>query len=1808
MRAACVVSTPLSVEAGSDSSPALSALQYAALVHPVAEVRECALEHLDPFVLAAIADVLIPALGVGAFSPEATEKCLRAIASSNLATLRLVLDACGRFDAKDGDGTGPAMVCLKREIALHLPWERHYAGPRGRAGARTVTPDTAVNRSGVELARCETSAIPALGPLWREWFDALREGDGRAHAVLDRLAGVFLAYPMLPETADLARDLFLAVQGAGIRGQPAAEASPLYAALAVAALREPAILVCPALSRSVRLAVLDAMRALYPRGALLRPAEPQRRSAMLPCRLSHTGLQLERFLLGAFARLSLPESSECSRGSLDCPRAILGMVGGPDGSLSGLRAAGLPLCPGGGRIFPEDLPLWLEPAGATNCSGGTLLEAWLALMPREHHAHLVWRHAEEQVVVGLAAASAADAIAEQIMSGEGEAARHVMRLRQPHPLSLNRVQGRLQRGPIRQAMENALRCGHRQDLAALFEEPSLLDPLVELLPCVEPLALPARRREYVEFAGRLLAGQLRRHDAVTTGRIQHLVSRFDPSQGSFGVVFHTLEALGRTQPDRLAALVVEHLRERSFGGAGSLAGWAGMDTLGDAFHEAVAARLGADCRERWRELRLVRMPPDGGPLPVAVALHRLATGRSLPVARVRENIAGWIGRDLLAVSLPVPDHTAARVAVGGLALVLLAALRDRIDGHRAGLVGNTREWRSLRVEVDAHVDALVLGTERERSAERVAEGGAILAEAARWAARLGRTLGRGRRVRLLGTAGGRTTVGVSEAARMLRMPARPDRCGSALGDVFLPLAVHRLLLAGEDWVSPRGPWDEPALTDALLNAVSRAPLPVFDPVDGSQSRERLRRLLPASRRAEAWGAVPPAVFWELATAPSAEERERLLEHIRVAAGGRLVALADAVPWWASELPDAGIAAALLAARDSDPAVIDALEGGLRRMCVGARSRNRRNPTSTRLAASLAFVDALPVPIRRRQRWQFHLLRQDTRALVASLLAPDTMRLPAGVETMQQWQEERAACMACLPYVLGLPLATARIAIGAVLLRAGSWAEWCVLAGRCQPVPDGAWQSSMIDRFAPSWRVRLPSRPASGHRGVMRALEARKEQERARVGALRVFMEGLLDRADAASDESVARDTDEGVVRAAGMLLRFTAPTDIEAQELLAVLIRRSSADTGRRVVRLLAACRSDLVLREPVFDALISRASTCHGALTSEVLDLVRAVPDAELQRIAVRALLPREERLRILRRLAELSRWTAVLGRRLTGVPTRVRFVGGDELGFTRLDGHTIWVNPVAWLEQARDGRAIVEGLITHEIGHLAMHTSQRFREIVAEAARRGVHHKRWLNIVLDEHLERNLRARDARRGDSLKKLCAWSLLHRARRIPVSTILRQTGLRGLAGGVRTHHLDALPDMLCVSGRELVPPADPGERFFRGLRLGLGTRTKGTDMDRAHRMFREHFRHLGPDALGERAEELARLFPGIDETGQGAVSACAAGEPAPGDPRDTMLLGGWTVVEIDDAAAVGEREPSARSGAEQVVVHNRQSSLHVRPFAACEVPPVDRAAEAALRRRVRALAGPVHEALAQLGRRRVVERHRLKGRRLERDGLGRRVIVSDPRLLRRIRRVNHGDLFIGIAVDSSGSMRMLNNIDKARTFAAITAVAADGLPHVTTRICGFTDRILLDLGDARRTRLTALRARGGNNDAAALDWIAEQAVASRRRHRLLVMISDGRPTACSDAALASRVAFWERSGMMLVQLALREIDPPLFPQQVTLAARSAREATAEWCRLIADLATTCAAGSVGHACHRVPPHRVAVSRTDNDSGRTDGFQ
>ena len=77
---------------------------------------------------------------------------------------------------------------------------------------------------------------------------------------------------------------------------------------------------------------------------------------------------------------------------------------------------------------------------------------------------------------------------------------------------------------------------------------------------------------------------------------------------------------------------------------------------------------------------------------------------------------------------------------------------------------------------------------------------------------------------------------------------------------------------------------------------------------------------------------------------------------------------------------------------------------------------------------------------------------------------------------------------------------------------------------------------------------------------------------------------------------------------------------------------------------------------------------------------------------------------------------------------------------------------------------------------------------------------------------------------------------------------------------------------------------------------------------------------------------------------------------------------------------------------------------------------------------------------------------------------------------------------------------------------------------------------------------------------------------SRRKAKLLVMISEGSPTECSTHALRALVTrLHSRMGIACAQVAVRHLDEICFPHYVEIESRDQAKAVAEFGKIIVKL-------------------------------------
>ncbi len=594
--------------------------------------------------------------------------------------------------------------------------------------------------------------------------------------------------------------------------------------------------------------------------------------------------------------------------------------------------------------------------------------------------------------------------------------------------------------------------------------------------------------------------------------------------------------------------------------------------------------------------------------------------------------------------------------------------------------------------------------------------------------------------------------------------------------------------------------------------------------------------------------------------------------------------------------------------------------------------------------------------------------------------------------------------------------------------------------------------------------------------------------------------------------------------------------------------------------------------------ALVHHLGAVSAHVAEEGLEALMTHGTTDKARMtAARLLSTRALRERKLLRIAEVFAWGARIAQRALGKPMRIRMTGTQKLGFTRTRENVLFVTPLPILRGDPHGQEIVAALILHELGHHLYHAGPAAERVWKRAEQTGLHGV--FNLVADEHLERNLRAMDARWGDLLKRLAAYAFQHTDRTVPVLRLISHLGGRAFEVLTATRLEPARDDksVKVDSGSLLFTMERVGlsfARFARALRMGLGNRHADPKVEEALALFATKFRQSSMEELYSITLKLKEIF-GFEtrlcesigpheELEEGGVDGLVWNDGITQEDIDRMIE--RVVTGEGGTRPSGTGKPSGKLYLNVDPETKFDLIREVRPVA------FDPVAYAPYKRKVDRPAAMLRQYLEELGLAHTERRMLVSGRRIDRPRLLPLAIHGDPRAMRSRETKPHRDLYLGLVVDCSGSMATRENIERAKLFGALITEAARPLSEVDVRVFGFTDRVIFDCGPKERCAVHALVAGGGNNDSAALYHVATQAKGSRRKAKVLVMISDGLPTECSVASLKHLVThLTKREGMIVAQVAVQPISERCFPHYVVLTDASIEVTVRKFGGIIAGL-------------------------------------
>jgi Mg-chelatase subunit ChlD len=208
-----------------------------------------------------------------------------------------------------------------------------------------------------------------------------------------------------------------------------------------------------------------------------------------------------------------------------------------------------------------------------------------------------------------------------------------------------------------------------------------------------------------------------------------------------------------------------------------------------------------------------------------------------------------------------------------------------------------------------------------------------------------------------------------------------------------------------------------------------------------------------------------------------------------------------------------------------------------------------------------------------------------------------------------------------------------------------------------------------------------------------------------------------------------------------------------------------------------------------------------------------------------------------------------------------------------------------------------------------------------------------------------------------------------------------------------------------------------------------------------------------------------------------------------------------------------------------------------------------------LARAVRRFAGVLRPYLAVLNEERILHERLAGGRRLLASGLkdylayGEHRIFADQRLAEA---EQHKEIFMGVLLDTSSSMKHDGRLERSRGVAALLAECLRDCPDVETVFLGYNHNVYL-CGDHEEYALGSLGPAGKTNEAAALDYLRRNYLATPPRRKVVLVLSDGLPTACSVEAVRELVRTTEKDlGVRFLDGALSAADHPAYRRRVNL--------------------------------------------------------
>lgn len=656
------------------------------------------------------------------------------------------------------------------------------------------------------------------------------------------------------------------------------------------------------------------------------------------------------------------------------------------------------------------------------------------------------------------------------------------------------------------------------------------------------------------------------------------------------------------------------------------------------------------------------------------------------------------------------------------------------------------------------------------------------------------------------------------------------------------------------------------------------------------------------------------------------------------------------------------------------------------------------------------------------------------------------------------------------------------------------------------------------------------------------------------------------------------------------------------------LARDSDYDVRRETLKALAHYQD---IR--VFGELVSAMDDTN--------DDVRAAAESSLKKVKKSPFLSRlmQDRtgvpiwVQIRQTVEEVNRWAAQTGQELLGRPVVVNQPNHEkEDNFDENDDTVLRLEisekPVTWCHP--NGEEVMRGMALYKIGHHLCNEGERgFKTMTGIAKSEGI--KEVYDLIASERVDRNLRSRRTDWRIPLDHLASYAFSKNVYRIPIEAYaeIAETPPTEVLEAVKTGQLPGrlLPpsktrniQLVSLRDRDLlrIPNAlPPLMAFLWCLRCGFEAHHHpNPKVGEAIALIPSNLRTLPHSKVLQVAREVAELLGKEDqhkqdmEQMQQKMGRCggAANRMVGNNLRrlaQTGFLPEWMEQQINQQG--NGRSMNVQCRKRRQIVHQRPprsmqklaggQTLNLGPELDYPKLSYERSLEynreshshvvGTIRKHIRRL----RSYFERLGRRTIDEYAMRRGHRIDMQMARKASFSKSPNLLVHTTDEIHANLYLGILIDRSGSMEG-DKLERAKRFGALVAESARGLRGITGHINAFDDDTFIHLGDFQRNGVAQLDSGGANNDAAALERAAELALSSRKKNRLLVMISDGSPTECSVEALKQLVKKLQRDyGIVCAQVAVESLPEIAFPHYIDLSEYSVEEAVTRFGTLLMRL-------------------------------------